>query len=308
MSRPVLLRNGVEIADPLRLSLDFVEAYGFSDHPSRPSSFDESDLRLANRGGARISAAEIGDILERRPAIERALRRIALDASLAGAAKSVPWLPLRQLFNAFADIRGVGFSKVTKALHRKRPALIPMLDSVVQKYLEDDDPGPESPFGERALALVRGGEELRRHQAGGRERLRGARLQVERRALDGDARRPDLRVALAAARLRGSLRVLGLEGEVREGLRGGLEQGDEPRSLRPRRLIPAGSSRASNPGCWRSHEIGAAFQDRLETPPRHLGDTSPSGTKPASRHVCADVRFRWQERKSCVRAGLFRFW
>jgi hypothetical protein len=31
-----------------------------------------------------------------------------------------------------------------------------MLDSVVQKYLADDDPGAQAPFGERALALVRG--------------------------------------------------------------------------------------------------------------------------------------------------------
>ena len=31
-----------------------------------------------------------------------------------------------------------------------------MLDSVVQTYLGDDDPGAQSPFGERALELVRG--------------------------------------------------------------------------------------------------------------------------------------------------------
>jgi hypothetical protein len=31
-----------------------------------------------------------------------------------------------------------------------------MLDSVVQKYLEDDDLGTQAPFGERALGLVRG--------------------------------------------------------------------------------------------------------------------------------------------------------
>jgi len=68
----------------------------------------------------------------------------------------VPWLPLRRLFDAFADIRGVGFSKMTKTLHRKRPALIPMLDSVVQTYLHDDNLGAQAPFGERALALVRG--------------------------------------------------------------------------------------------------------------------------------------------------------
>jgi hypothetical protein len=154
----VVLRNGVEIEDPLRVVLGFLEegwAYDVSEPPG-PSSFGESDLRLANRGGARISAAEIAAILERRPAIERALAAIAPGASLAGAATTVPWLPLRQLFDAFADIRGVGFAKMTKALHRKRPALIPMLDSVVQKYLKDDDLGAQAPFGERALGLVRG--------------------------------------------------------------------------------------------------------------------------------------------------------
>ena len=72
-----------------------------------------------------ISAAEITAVLGRRRAIERALRAIAPDASLAGAAASVPWLPLGQLFGAFAGIRGVGMSKMTKALHRKRPAADP---------------------------------------------------------------------------------------------------------------------------------------------------------------------------------------
>ena len=68
----------------------------------------------------------------------------------------MPWPTLTRLFDAFADIRGVGFSKMTKALHPKRPALIPMLDSVVQAYLQDDDLGAQASFGERALALVRG--------------------------------------------------------------------------------------------------------------------------------------------------------
>ena len=52
-------------------------------------SFDESDLRHANRGGARISAAEIAAILERQGEIERALRRIGADASLADAPSSI---------------------------------------------------------------------------------------------------------------------------------------------------------------------------------------------------------------------------
>ena len=155
---PVVLRNGVGIEDPLSVVLDILRIYrrlAVSD-PLPPASFGEPDLRLANRGGARISAAEIAAILERRLAIEEDLRAIAPDASLAGTADSVPWRPLRQVFDAFADIRGVGFAKMTKALHPKRPALVPMLDSTVQKYLRDDDLGAQAPFGERALALVHG--------------------------------------------------------------------------------------------------------------------------------------------------------
>jgi hypothetical protein len=178
---PVVLRKGVEIEDPVGAVIGFVEArwtYDVDDH-SGPASFDESDLRLANRGGARISAAEIAAILERRRAIERALRSIAPDASLA--ASSVPWLPLRKLFDAFAGIRGVGFSKMTKALHRKRPALIPMLDSVVQKYLGGDDPGAQAPFGERALGLVRSYKgDLDRNRAA----VRRVRQELARRGYD----------------------------------------------------------------------------------------------------------------------------
>src|SRR5512133_521637 len=154
--RAIILRGGVEVEHPLELALEFLAAYSSFDayDPSAPGSFDEGDLRLANRGGARISAAEIGAILERRTEIERALRKIQPDASLADAASSVPWIPLQELFDAFAGIRGVGFSKMTKALHKKRPALIPMLDSVVQAYL-DEPPKKESPFAQQAIDLVR---------------------------------------------------------------------------------------------------------------------------------------------------------
>jgi Family of unknown function (DUF6308) len=178
--RPVVLRNGVDIEDPLRVVLGFLKAPGRFDvsDPSRPASFGEPDLRLANRGGARISAGQIAEILQRRDAIERALRAIPPGASLAAAVNSVPWLPLRQLFDAFADIRGVGLAKMTKALYPKRPALVPMLDSVVQAYLRDDDLGAEAPFAERALGLVRGYQhDLDRNRA----EVRAARQELARR-------------------------------------------------------------------------------------------------------------------------------
>ncbi len=176
----VLLRNGVEIDDPLGVLLGYLAtSWAFDvEDASGPAAFGEADLRLANRGGARISAVQIAVILERQTAIARALRAIAPDASLAGAAASVPWPALRRLFDAFADVRGVGFSKTTKALHRKRPALIPMLDSVVQKYLAGDDAGPDAPFGERAIGLVRG---YKRDLDANRAPLRAVRRELEQR-------------------------------------------------------------------------------------------------------------------------------
>jgi hypothetical protein len=90
----------------------------------------------------------------------------------------VPWPTLTQLFDAFADIRGVGFSKMTKALHPKRPALVPMLDSIVQAYLQDDDLGAQASFGERAVALVRGYKRDLDHNA---EAVRAVRQEITTR-------------------------------------------------------------------------------------------------------------------------------
>lgn len=198
-SQPVVLRSGLVIDDPLRVVLGFVEARWRLDvsEPARSASFGEPDLRLANRDGARISAAEIAAVLERRRAIERALRAIAPQASLAGAADSVPWLALRQLFDAFADIRGVGFAKTTKALHPKRPALIPLLDSIVQKYLTGDDPGAEARFAERAIGLLRG---YKRDLDRNRAALRAARQHLATRNYElTEVRILDLLILSAAA-------------------------------------------------------------------------------------------------------------
>ena len=175
---PVVLRGGAEIAEPVDVVLGFLERWRFE--PGDTSArFREPDLRLANRGGARIAATQIADVLRRRPAIERALRAIPADASLA--ARSVPWTSLAELFAAFADIRGLGLSKMTKALHPKRPALIPKLDSVVQGYLKDDDLGATVPFAERALAFVRS---YKRDIDRNRAALRAVRNDVARRGYD----------------------------------------------------------------------------------------------------------------------------
>ena len=108
----LILRGGVEVERPLELALEFVETYASYEtcDLSGPGSFAESDLKQANRGGARISANEAAAILARRIEIERALADIDSGRSLTDATSSIPWIPLTQLFDSLADIRGVGFS------------------------------------------------------------------------------------------------------------------------------------------------------------------------------------------------------
>src|SRR5262249_58558474 len=115
----ITLRGGIEIQNQLEVALQFLGSYASYEagESSGPRSFDERDLRRANRGGARIAATEIAAILERRTRIERALRAIDPGASLAGAAGSIPWPALTRLFDAVPDIPGLGLSETTAALH-----------------------------------------------------------------------------------------------------------------------------------------------------------------------------------------------
>jgi uncharacterized protein DUF6308 len=148
----VVLREGLVVVDPLAQVLAFVEAHGAPRGDALPGTFGEADLREANRGGARISAAEIAGVLGRQREIAAALGAISPRASLT--ARRVPWAELTRLFEAFGGLKGVGLSKTTKTLHPKRPALVPMLDSFVQRYLSPGAP-PAGSFGARATELVR---------------------------------------------------------------------------------------------------------------------------------------------------------
>ena len=155
-ARPVVLRHGAGVGSAT-VVLGFLKPPGRFDvsDPARPASFGEPDLRLANRAGARISAAQIAAILRRGPGSSAPWRIFRRAPPCQQPVNSVPWLPLGQLFEAFADIRGRHVEDDQGAVP-KRPALIPMLDSMVQAYLRDDDLGAQAPFAQRALGLVRG--------------------------------------------------------------------------------------------------------------------------------------------------------
>ncbi len=151
MSR-VVLRRGVEIEDPLEVALAFLTAYSIEESPTM--SFDESDLRRANRGGARISAVQIATILERRGAIERELGRIEPDASLAVERGSVGAAGA-----AVRRIRGHPRSRLLEDDEGAAPEAAGADPDARQRRAGvpgGGRPGHRLSFGERAIALVRG--------------------------------------------------------------------------------------------------------------------------------------------------------
>ena len=87
--------------------------------------------------------------------------------------------------------------------------------------------------------------------------VRRARPQDGRTQVDRHARRSGLRFERAAARHRRGLRQLGRAEEVRRGLRGGVDQGDEPRPFR--HLVRLAPSFAGGAGWKRSGRPNTRF-------------------------------------------------
>ena len=140
----IVLRNGMRIDDALGMALEFVE------HDGSYQSYDlarveqddvltESDIRVANAMIARMSPRVIGDIYARAPLINGALAHVPPSASLAAADDAIPWRALEELLRAMDGIPEVRLARQTKVLHKKRPALIPILDSVLEAYLRQVD-------------------------------------------------------------------------------------------------------------------------------------------------------------------------
>src|SRR5262249_31770396 len=98
----------------------------------------------------------IAAIVERAPAINAALALVPAGATLAGPDENVPWPALQELMRAMDGIDEVKLPRATKVLHKKRPALIPILDEVVQKYLRSVDRlWRTGDFASDAITLIR---------------------------------------------------------------------------------------------------------------------------------------------------------
>jgi hypothetical protein len=154
------LRSGAELKDPLGLARLFIaqdgsyQSYDLAE-VSRDNSLSERDVRVANRIIARMGPDAVGAILSRAEAASAALAKIPPGASLVDQNADIPWQQLEALCGAFENLPGVGLPRLTKVLHKKRPALVPILDSVVGRYLVAVGGPIAGALGERGTALTR---------------------------------------------------------------------------------------------------------------------------------------------------------
>lgn len=75
---------------------------------------------------------QVWQVWKGKQAVEKALARIPGNASLEDEA--IPWEELRTLFQAMCAIEDIAGAKATKILHKKRPSLIPIYDSILEGY------------------------------------------------------------------------------------------------------------------------------------------------------------------------------
>ena len=175
----ISLRSGRVIGSPLERLIEFVEldgTYQGYDQIS-PDAFELNalDVHLANRIIARMGADVSARISNRSGEVANALRRVPTDATLVVPADQVDWGALHGLYRALSGLPAVGVPRMTKLLHRKRPALIPILDEVVRSYLCDVEPlDLTGDVADQALILTRAYQRELHHQLTELTQLRDA--------------------------------------------------------------------------------------------------------------------------------------
>lgn len=129
------LPSGLVIeAIPEKLNGLFSRWYEIYDavHVARDSVLRPEEIALCIMMNSRMSGNTGLAVWEHRAAIEAALPHIPPEADLAAA--DVPWDGIQALLDPFQDIPRAKLGIATKILHKKRPGLIPMLDTLLQGY------------------------------------------------------------------------------------------------------------------------------------------------------------------------------
>lgn len=111
---------------------------GGGDRPAIADEFTAEDLIAVSMLAVEVVGDAALEVLElRRARLRELLRAVPTDIALADLAPSdigADW-PVRALYRELLDIRSIGETAATKLLARKRPHLVPILDSVVTEEL-----------------------------------------------------------------------------------------------------------------------------------------------------------------------------
>ena len=159
----LILQTGDRIADCHDKAMRFCQddfSYRSYDPVAVPQDnvLREDEVRLANRIVARMGDPVIKQFMSKSDCVGAALERIPAKAALWEEWSHDREIALQELFHCLLG-SGIGLSRATKVLHKKRPNLVPMLDDVVVRYAERAArrQGARLPSGqpERGAALVR---------------------------------------------------------------------------------------------------------------------------------------------------------
>jgi hypothetical protein len=104
---------------------------------SRPNEFDAHDLLALNLLDERLSSTAIRWLLstEGTDVMRPLLEAIGSDAELGAPGDSEALASAEAAYSRLTSLGGVGSTKATKLLARKRPALVPILDTVVRSVV-----------------------------------------------------------------------------------------------------------------------------------------------------------------------------
>jgi len=135
----IVLQKGETISDCVSKLMRFCEfdaSYRNYDlvHVKEDSSLIISDVQLANRMVARMKPEIVQSVMNRANIINSALLHIPVGLELSSDA--IPWGALENLFRVTLGPQ-IRAARATKILHKKRPYLIPILDSVMVSYCEN---------------------------------------------------------------------------------------------------------------------------------------------------------------------------
>ncbi len=162
MQRPQLeLRNGKRFDDSFMLARRFIRedgSYAKYDEPyvAQNNVLSRTDVELVRCFEARTGKTVEDRILARRAEVDSVLERIPAKSTLFDDIDATLWEALEELFSLMISVKGVDISVATKVVHKKRPALIPILDSVVRNYLFTvDSIGKIKDRGKLAVELMR---------------------------------------------------------------------------------------------------------------------------------------------------------